>query len=72
MWEDSDQNSPSSLSLLQNVNTLFNTYQWDKEELIKELKPFGELSQLFAKITLNEKLQSKLETKNLSILKGKI
>lgn len=72
MWEDNDENSPSSLSLLQNVNHLFNVYQWDKDKLIKELKPFTELSQLFTKISLNEKLQSKLENKNLSTMKGKI
>lgn len=72
MWEDNDENSPSSLELLQNVNHLFNIYKWDKEELIKELQPFTELSQLFTKISLNEKLQSKLENKNLSTMKGKI
>lgn len=72
MWEDNNENSPSSLLLLQNINHLFTVYQWDKTELVKELKPFGELSQLFEKIILNEKLQSKLESKNLSTMKGKI
>lgn len=72
MWEDNDVNSPFSLSLLTNINHLFNIYQWSKEDLIKELKPFNELSQLFSKISLNEKLQSKLENKHTSHTRGKI
>lgn len=72
MWEDNDENSSSTLSLIKNVQELFDLYQWNKAELKEEVRDFEELSALLSKFMLNEKLNKSLEAKNIHGNKAKI
>lgn len=72
MWEDNNENIPSTLELVKSVNNLFELYGWDKNELMEEIKNFSEIKKLFDNLTLHNKLQEKLSVKKISSVKGKI
>lgn len=72
IWEDNNDNSLTSLSLLTNVNNLFNLFSWNKNELTKELSSYDEISLLFSKVQLNNRLHNNLKQKKLSNSKNKI
>lgn len=72
MWEDNNENIPSTLELVKSVNNLFELYGWDKNELMEEIKHFSEIKKLFDNLTLHNKLQEKLSVKKISSVKGKI
>lgn len=72
MWEDNNDHLTTTLSLLNNINNLFNRFSWDKNELAKEMSSYSEISQLFSKVQLNNRLLDNLEPKKSSSIKGKI
>lgn len=72
IWEDNDETSSTSAKLLDHVNSLFDLFLWDKNELKKEIYAYPQISQLLSKLHLHNKLQHNLEAKNKPSIKSKI
>lgn len=72
MWDDNNENTPATLELVKNVNSLFDVYKWNKTQLIEEIQHFSDIKKMFDNLLLHNKLHSKLNIKNISSTKGKI
>lgn len=72
MWQDNNENTHDTLSLLQNINNLFDRYKWDKFKLIEEIQYFPEIKRLFDNVLLTNKIQEELPIKNSLGIKLKL
>lgn len=72
MWEDNNEKCSLTMDFLQDIHSLFKKHNWNIEELKKELEYHDEISKIFSQIELNDKLNLRLNHKNISNHKAKI